>query len=93
MRVLIDKSSTKKQYVEKDNLLLVEDKDILKFDVIGGQRHFRFNSMFVLMINLLEFKDPEAAIYWTLLYTDEPYTCKVGSHVAWSCRNRPQLNI
>lgn len=74
MRVLIDKSSNKKQYVEKDNLLLVEDKDIIKFDVVGGQRHFRFNSMFELMVNLLELKEPEAAIYWTLLYGEDTYT-------------------
>lgn len=74
MRVLIDKSSNKKQYVEKDNLLLVEDSDIIKFDVVGGQRHFRFNSMFELMVNLLELKDPEAAIYWTLLYGEDTYT-------------------
>ena len=74
MRALIDKSSNKKQYVEKDNLLLVEDKDIIKFDVVGGQRHFRFNSMFELMVNLLELKEPEAAIYWTLLYGEDTYT-------------------
>ena len=74
MRVLIDKSSNKKQYVEKDNLLLVEDKDIIKFDVVGGQRHFRFYSMFELMVNLLELKEPEAAIYWTLLYGEDTYT-------------------
>lgn len=74
MRVLIDKSSNKKQYVEKDNLLLVEDGDIIKFDVVGGQRHFRFNSMFELMVNLLELKEPEAAIYWTLLYGEDTYT-------------------
>lgn len=84
MRVFIDKSSNKKQYVEKDNLLLVENDDILKLEVISGQRHFRFNPIFELITNLLQLKDTEAAIYWVLLYSGGEY--KSYRQVCMACQ-------
>ena len=73
MRVNKDNSSNAKQYVEKDNLVLVENDEMMKLQVYGGQRNFRFNTLFEVICNLLELKDCEICVYYTLLYTREKF--------------------
>jgi len=73
MKLKIDTTSDAKQYIEKDNLILVENDEITKFDVYCDKEYFRFNSLFETISNLLGLKFREKCIYYTLLYSDKEF--------------------
>lgn len=73
MIINVNKDSDKKQYLERDNLLLVDNDEILKIDCKVENESFRFPTMFSFISTLLELNKWEKELYYLLNYRRDEF--------------------
>ena len=67
----VNKSSNKKQYLERDNLLLVDNEDIVRLDVSPENINFRMNALFEAICGLLNLNEKESQLYYLVNFRKE----------------------
>lgn len=64
----VNTNSEKKQYIERDNLLLIDNDDIIRLDVNPENINFRMNPLFEGICGLLGLNDKESQLYYMVNY-------------------------
>ena len=73
MIIEINNVSSKKQYLERDNLLLADNDEILRIDCKVQNESFRFPTIFTFVCTVLELNKWEREIYYMLNYRRDEF--------------------
>lgn len=73
MIININRNSNKKQYLERDNLLLVDNDEILRIDCKVHNDSFRFSTTFSFIATMLELNKWEKELYYLLNYRRDEF--------------------
>lgn len=88
----IDNSSNKKQYIERDNFLLVDNDDIVKLNIFPQSINFRMTALFEALCGLLGLNDKESQIYYMVCFKRDSFDSfyKLGVEAAkiFKCHER-----
>ena len=73
MYFIVNDTSNKKQYIERDNFVVADDNEILRIDCKGEKIKNNADIIFELYCYLLNLSDIEKELYYMLNYTDKVF--------------------